>query len=919
MSMQILATKLYIPPLRAKIVLRPRLIERLNESLNRKLTLISAPAGSGKTTLVSEWIADCKQPTAWLSLDEGDNDPTRFLIYLVAAMQTIAPNLGEKVLAMLHSPQPPPTESLLTALLSEIITTLDNFALVLDDYHVIEAKEIDLALIFLLEHLPPKMHLVIATREDPQLSLARLRARGQLTELRAADLRFTPAEAAGFLNQVMGLNLSAQDVTALEARTEGWIAGLQLAALSMQGNKDTSSFIKSFTGSHHFVLDYLVEEVLQRQSESVQTFLLSTSILDRLCGPLCDAVMGEPVTFGQAILEYSEHANLFIVPLDNERRWYRYHHLFAELLRQRLHQNLAGDAETRINELHLRASHWYADNGWPADAIRHALTARDFGHASGLIERAWPEMDGRFQAAPWLNWAKLIPDELVRARPVLSLAYAWALLNGGELEAAESRLLDAERWLDISAERLGQPKELSVEMVVVDQEQFRTLPASIATAYAYLTQARGDIPGSVKYGRRALDLLPEGNHLRRGPAAALLGLAQWASGDLEAAHRALADAMVNFQRAGNLNFAISVTYGLADIRITQGRLCEAVKTYTNSLQLALEQGEPLLRGTADLYLGLSEIYLEQGDLDAAIHNLQHSEELGEQAALTDWKQRLFRIKARFKETQGDLMGAIEFLDEAIRHYRRTPVPDVRPLAALKASLWVAQGRLSDARRWVQEQSLSVDDELSFLREVEHITLARVLIAEYKRDPLDLTIRDALQILDRLLQAAEDGGRMGSVIEIRVLQALAQQAQGNLSPALVALEHALRLAESEGYVRIFVDEGLPMVQLLSEAVAHRIMPDYTAKLLAAFEVKVPKSADKSYLPATQPIQPLIEPLSQRELEILQLLAQGLSNQEISQRLFLALSTVKGHNRNIFAKLETQRRTEAIARARELGIL
>jgi len=386
----ILATKLYVPPPQPKVVLRTRLIERLNEgSLHRKLTLISAPAGFGKSTLVSEWLAGCERGAAWLSLDAGDNDPTRFVAYLGAALQTIAPNIGEGVLDVLQSPQPPPTESILTALINEITAVPDDFVLVLDDYHVIDARAVDDALTFVLEHLPPRMHLLIATREDPHLPLARLRARGQLSELRAADLRFTPDEAAEFLNQVMGLSLPAEDIAALEERTEGWIAGLQLAAISMQGQKDVTSFIKSFTGSHHFVLDYLVEEVLGQQSESVKAFLLRTSILDRLCGPLCDAVLLDPSLSGQETLEYLERANLFLVPLDNERRWYRYHHLFAELLRQRLHQSAAsstGDEGWDVDELHIRASQWYEDNGLEIEAFQHAAAANDVERAERLIE-----------------------------------------------------------------------------------------------------------------------------------------------------------------------------------------------------------------------------------------------------------------------------------------------------------------------------------------------------------------------------------------------------------------------------------------------------------------------------------------------------------------------------------------------------
>ena len=522
MSTPILATKLYIPPPRPKIVLRPRLIERLNEGLcRRKLTLISASAGFGKTTLVSEWIAGCGRPVAWLSLDEGDNDPTRFLTYLVAALQTIAANIGEGVLGVLQSPQPPPIESILTTLLNEITTIPDNFIFVLDDYHIIDSKPVDNALTFLLEHLPPQMHLVITTREDPDLPLARLRARGQLTELRAADLRFTPAEAAEFLNQVMGLQLSAEDIAALEARTEGWITGLQLAALalqgslSMQGHPDTSRFIQSFTGSHRFVLDYLVEEVLQRQPEHIRSFLLQTSILERLSGPLCDAVTGQKD--GRGILETLERGNLFIVPLDDQRQWYRYHHLFTEVLLA----HALEEQPDQIPLLHKRASAWYEQNNLPAEAIRHALAARDFERAAGLIEKTYPAMDASFQSAAWLGWVRKLPDEVVRARPVLSVDYARALMDSGEFEAGKSWLQDAEQRLEGSAEG----------MVVADEEQFRTLPVMIALARSSHAQVQGDIEGAVKYAELALELSPEEDHIQsrhgsRDPGDGLLDRAE---------------------------------------------------------------------------------------------------------------------------------------------------------------------------------------------------------------------------------------------------------------------------------------------------------------------------------------------------------------------------------------------------------
>jgi LuxR family maltose regulon positive regulatory protein len=934
--------------------------------------LLSAPAGFGKTTLASEWLRQLDVPAAWVSLDESDNDPVRFMAYFIAALQTLAlphgdatqsqvegieANIGKGALSVLQSLQPPPAEAILTSLINEITAIPGQIILVLDDYHLIEAQPIHDALGFLLEHLPPRMHLVIATREDPPLSLARLRARSQLTELRAADLRFTPSEAAEFLNQVMGLNLSAKEIAALETRTEGWIAGLQLAALSMQGLQDTTSFIDSFTGSHRFVLDYLVEEVLQRQPERVRTFLLQTSILDRLSGPLCDAVCssgtavrfgrakspsssgGTAVRFGaadvtdkvngQATLEMLERANLFVVPLDNERRWYRYHHLFADVLQAHLME----EQSHQVPDLHRRASEWYEQNGRRADAIRHALAAEDFERAASLIELAWPAMDGTLQFTMWLGWAKALPDELVRARPVLSVAYASTSLMVGELEASEARLRDAERWLDAAAdvsERLEAPssetcpeqsqsgsRRESRRMVVVDEAQFRSLPAMIATARAYYAQAVGDVPATVKYARRILELSSEEDHLERGRAMTLLGLAHWASGDLEAAHRSFADFMAIMRIAGNVPNAISGAFVLGDIRMAQGRLHEACNTHQQSLQLAASYGEPMPSGTEDLYRGMSELCREWGDLEAATQHLLTSKKLGEQVAQTVFQYRWCIAQARIKEAQRDLDGALDLLDEAERLYIQSPLPNVCPIAASKARVWVRQGRLAEALAWAREQGLCVDDDLSYLREFEHVTLARVLIAEYRSDRADRSILEAMGLLERLLKAAEKGERMGSVIEILMLQALAHQAQDNIPLALAPLERALALAEPEGYVRLFVDEGQPVARLLYKALSRGIAPDYVRQLLAAFPSAEPEQTDA--LKTQAPKSDLIEPLSERELEVLGLIAEGLTNQEIASRLFLSLHTIKVHARNIYGKLGVRNRTQAVTRARALGIL
>jgi LuxR family transcriptional regulator, maltose regulon positive regulatory protein len=940
-STSILATKLYIPPPRSKIVLRPRLIERLNEGLSasRKLTLISAPAGFGKTTLVSEWVAVCERPVAWLSLDEGDNDLVSFLIYLVTALQSIDSNIGEGMLGVLQAPQPPSTESILTALLNEITTIPDHFILVLDDYHVLDSKPVDEALTFLLEHLPPQIHLVIATREDPPMPLARLRARGQLTELRLADLRFTPAEAAEFLNRMMGLDLSPGNISALEARTEGWIAGLQLAALalqgslSMQGQPDTTSFIQSFTGSHRYILDYLVEEVLQRQPERVSSFLLQTSILDQLCGPLCDAVTGQ--MDGKEMLKTLEQGNLFVIPLDAQRQWYRYHHLFADVLQE----HLKGTQPERVSVLHRRASEWYEKNGLPQDAIRHALAAGDFAQAADLVELAMPAMNRSRQFATLLGWLKAIPDELVRLRPVLSTWYASVSMSCGELEGVELRLLDAERWLDTTADMHERPESLAGRMIVVDKEEFRRVPGMIAIIRAGLALARGDMPETVKNARRVLDLAPEDDHLMLGGAASQLGLAAWTSGDLDTARRMTAEGMANLRLGGYTSAAIGGAIVLADIQIAQGCLHEAMTTYERALQWATEPGAPALavQGAADMYVGMSSLHREHNDLKTAMQHLLTSQALGELAGLKQNPYRWCAAMARIREAQGDLDDALDLLDQAERLYDGAFSPNVRPIATRKVRVWVAQGRLGEALGWAHEQGLSVENEISYLHEFDAITLARVLLFLYQSDRADRSIQEAMGPLERLLKAAEERGGKGSVIEILVLQAIAFATQGDLPAALKPLQKALTLAEPEGYVRMFVDEGPPMSQLLLEAASRGIMPDYTGKLLRAFEAEQPGSAGKSPLPTPIAVlpegprrsprptgergdgEPLTEPLSQRELEVLRLFKTELSGPEIARELVIALSTVRTHTKSIYSKLNVNNRRAAVKRAAELNLI
>ena len=903
MSLPILATKLYIPPLRPNVVLRPRLTEQLNAGLHRKLTLISAPAGFGKTTLLSEWVAHCERPTAWLSLDAGENDLTRFLLYLVAAVQTVAPTIGEGILRVLQSPQPPPIDAILTTLLNDIAALPDPFILVLDDYHLIDAQPVDQTLTFLLEHLPPQLHLVIATREDPPLPLARLRVRGQLSELRAADLRFTASEAADFLKGVMDLDLSVQDIALLETRTEGWIAGLQLAALSMQGRSDTAGFIQAFTGSHRFVLDYLVEEVLQHQPEHVRWFLSQTALLDRLTGPLCDAVTGQED--GSGTLEALERGNLFVIPLDDTRQWYRYHHLFAEVLQARLRE----EHPEQVPALHRRASAWYEQNGLRSDAIRHALIAEDFGRAAGLVELESRAMLTTRQDETLRGWLKALPDELVRARPVLSAYYAVALL-AHDLEASEDRLRDAERSLDGTARISERPEAPSAPMVVVDEEEFRCLPGITAITRAYHAGALGDVSGSVTYARRALDLLPEDDHLWRGAAAALLGDASWTSGELETAYRSFVNSMASLRMTGDITQLSTGAFILADIRTAQGRLREAERIYEQALQLAAGQGESMPPKTADLYVGMSELRRERNDLDGAVQDLLKSKELGAHSGLSQNRYRWYVAMARIKEAQGDFGGALDLLDEAERLYIRSPDPYVRPVAALKARVWIRQGRLTEVLEWAREAGLSSGDDLSYVREFEHITLARVLIARYTSDRVDSAIHEAMSLLERLLQAADEGGRMGSVIEILVLQALAYEAQSNDALALAPLSRALVLAEPEGYVRIFVDEGTSVAVLLEKAAKHGIAPNYVRHLLTALG----KAEDR-----TPGNQVMIEPLSERERDVLRLLATDLTGPEIARELMVSPSTMRTHTSHIYGKLGVNSRRAAVRRAEELALL
>jgi ATP/maltotriose-dependent transcriptional regulator MalT len=773
-----------------------------------------------------------------------------------------------------------------------------------DDYHLVDGADIRAGMTFLLEHLPPQVHLVVSTREDPELPLARLRGRGDLVEIRAADLRFTLDEVAAYLNDVTGLDLSAGDIAALEGRTEGWIAALQLAALSMQGRDDVAGFIAGFAGDDRYIVDYLVEEVLGRQPAHVRSFLVQTSILDRLSGPLCDAVTGQHG--GKAMVESLDRANLFVVPLDDRRRWYRYHLLFADVLQT----HLMDEHPDLVAALHRRASLWYEQNEEPSQAIRHALAAGDVERAAGLIELAIPALRRSRQEATIRGWLDTIPDEVVRVRPVLAVGFIGALMARGEFEGVEGRLRDAERWLepaDAGAEGTWTPP---VGMVVVDEGELPRLPGAIQMYRAALALVRGDAPATIGHAQQAIHRAAEDDHLTRGGASALMGLAFWGGGDLEAAHRADSVCVEGMQRAGHISDVLGCSITLADIRSTQGRLGEALRTYEQALRLAADQDGAMLRGTADMYVGMSQIACERDDLPAATRHLLRAEELGEHTWLPQNPYRWRVAMARVREAEGDLDGALDLLEEALGVYMGDFSPNVRPIPALRARVLAAQGRVGEALAWARTHGLSAEDDLSYLREFEHITLARALLAQSRAQRSEPPVQGAARLLQRLLQAAEAGDRTGSVIEILELQALTHQARGDLPDALAALERALTLAEPEGYVRVFVGEGPPMASLLRRVARQRTDWGYVRRLLNP----------RGHAGATTPArQRLVEPLSERELDVLRLLGSDLDGPDIARELTVSLNTLRTHTRNIYAKLGVNNRRAAVRQAAELNLL
>jgi len=903
MASPILVTKLFIPVARPELVSRPRLIERLNEGLNRKLTLVSAPAGFGKTTLITEWLITLqrnsqkenktKSKVSWLSLDGGDNDPTRFLTYFITALNQANGSetvLGKGAMNMLQSPQPPPTEAVLTSLINELAIIPDGFILVLDDYHLIDSQSVHEALTFLMENLPPVMHLVITTREDPHLPLSRMRARGQMIELRATDLRFTKAETADFLNKVMGLNLSEEDIAALENRTEGWIAGLQLAAISMQGHTDIGTFVKSFTGSHRLVLDYLIEEVLGQQPESIQNFLLQTSILNRLTGSLCNALTGQGN--GQQVLETLERANLFIVTLDDERHWYRYHHLFADLLRERLNHTQFEQPSI----LHHKASVWYEQNGYDDEAIEHALSGNDFDRAAEIVDKHIDDIWGTGQHAVIQRWIAKLPDALVFSKPHLCVFHAWYLFVNGQREAAKQALEAAE--LAIKPDLVSDTKRLQ---------------GRVAAVQAFMDSYQGDLAETIQHAKKANEFLPEQDLTWRCLTGFVLGDALLYQGEMTEAYHVRLDTVHVSKETGHYYLILIANLRLIETLRHQGKLKQVIDLCEQQIQFVNECGISQTVAAGWLLALWGDVLVEMNELEKAITQAQKGAEIAgrgrRDVSFFGWSN-LYLLRVLF--SRGDLVGAkkvIEKMQNVVRD-RNLPILADKQLSAWQARIWLEQDKLDIVSRWAKERGLNPDGELSFINESEYLVYARLFRNQGNLD-------QANELLQRLLEASETGGRTLRVIEILLLQALAYHIKGDNDRALVSLEKALAITEPEGFIRIFVDEGPPMARLLYEALSHEIAPDYVQRLLRAFPIEVPEKAGTPQ--PSESDSELIEPLSEREIEVLQLIAEGFSNQEISSRLYLSLNTVKAHTRNIYGKLGVNNRTQAGARARALGII
>ena len=901
----LLATKLHMPASRPDLVPRPRLTVHLDEGLARGLILVCAPAGYGKTVLVADWARRSGQPVAWLTLDAGDNDPARFWRHATAALDRARPGIGERLAPLLGPPAPSSFQGLVTALINELAAQPgdDQALLVLDDYHVIGSKQVHESLAFLLEHPPAGIGVVLASRSDPPLPLPRLRAGGELTDVREAELRFTPAEARELLQQVASA-LPDASVAALAARMEGWAAGLELAALSLRGQDDAAAFVAAFTGSHRYVLDYLAEEVLERQDEQLRTFLLETSVLDRLSGPLCDAVTGREGS--QALLEEAERAGLFLIPLDEVRGWWRYHHLFAGLLRARLQQ----EQPSRAAQLHRNAAAWYSEHELADEAIGHAVAAGEMLWAARIIEQHCDMVYNILgEAATIHRWLSVLPAEVVRSRPRLLLAQALMAATSGHLEVVEP-LLDAvdcapPGW---AGEQFEPTAGVAVSLLI-------NVPALTTLHRGYLAQLRGDAEATAAFATQALAESKPGERALSASAHGFLAVAEWLRGRLAEAEHAFASSVTGWHETGQLTMTAWGWYELVLIRRAQGRLDAAVLTCEQALDSLVTSGR-LPPAAGPSYVGLAEIAYQRDELDLALRHASEGIALCRQFVYTVPLANGLATLALIRQAEGDPAGALQAITEA-EQASPGPAGLLNPVPARRARLLLAQDELPAAARFAQDNGLSADDEPDYARESGHLVLARVLLAQDRPGP-------ALALLDRLHGAAEAQDRTGSVIEIGALRALARAASGDQAGAVTSLARTLLLACPQGYVRVFADEGPPMAALLGRLVAVQragqaaagVPLGYLARLQRAFAAGPPAPGSGR---GTVAVPGIVDPLTSRELEVLGMLAAGRSNQAIAGELVVTLDTVKKHVGHVLGKLGAANRTEAVARARELSLI
>ena len=907
----LLATKLHLPRPRPGFVPRPRLTERLDEGLAQGLVLVCAPAGYGKTALLADWARRGQQPVAWLSLDAGDNDPARFWRHVVAALERARPAVGERVAPLLGPPAPSSFEPLVTALINELAAgpDADGALLVLDDYHVIGSQPVHESLRFFLEHRPAGICVVLASRSDPPLALARLRARGQLAELRGAELRFTVGEAAALLQQVTaGPDAVLPDaaVAALAARTEGWAAGLQLAALSLRGQDDPAGFVAAFTGSHRYILDYLAEEVLERQSEQVRAFLLETSVLERLSGPLCNAVTGR--VGSQALLEGAERAGLFLIPLDEVRGWWRYHHLFAGLLRARLQVEQPGRV---VTQLHRHAAAWYAEHELADDAIGHAVAAGEMLWAARIIEQHFNEVFNlRGEAATVHRWLSVLSAEVVRSRPRLLLAQALMAATSGHIEAVEP-LLDA-----VECGLPGWTDEPFEPTAGVAASHLINVPALTTLHRGALAQLRGDAEATAAFAAQMLAEINPGERMLSATAHGFLAVAEWLHGRLAEAERAFASSVTGWRETSQPTLIAWGCYELALIQRAQGRLGAAVLTCEQALDSLVTSGRPP-PAAGPAYVGLAEIAYQRDELDVALRHATEGIALCRQFVYTPPLADGLVTLAMIRQATGDPAGALEATGEAMQ---ASPGPAglLNPVPAQRARLLLAQGDLAAAARFPQENGLGPDDEPNYAREPGHLALARILLAQDRPG-------QALALLDRLYAAAAAEDRVGSVIEAGALRALVLAACGQDADAVNALAGVLTLACPRGYVRVFADEGPPMAALLARLVAAQRSGGATAAVPLGCLARLQRALGAQHVApdagrgSVTAVPGLVDPLTSRELEVLGMLAAGRSNQAIAGQLVVTLDTVKKHVGHVLGKLGAANRTEAVARARELSLI